>query len=152
MSSIFLYQIYFYILYIYVILLRTDSTLCRKELTVHLSAPNSFIRSCLQPCTNSLWGDESEAAAPIVWLYQAVDAQKEEVFFPDLLISVRRHELKNCMESLIIFVLKKKLLRTACNLVLENPASRSRSLYSHDCVPNELNCQSHFTYLYKSSH
>ena len=32
-------------------------------------------------------GDESEAVAPIIWLYQIVDAQKEEVFFPDLLIT-----------------------------------------------------------------
>ena len=35
--------------------------------------------------------DESEAVAPIIWLYQIVDAQKEEVFFPDLLINLRRH-------------------------------------------------------------
>ena len=32
-----------------------------------------------------------EAVAPISWLYQTVDAQKEEVFFPDLLITHRRH-------------------------------------------------------------
>ena len=49
-----------------VILVRTDSNLCRKELTVHWSAPNSLIRSYLQPCTNSMWGDESEAMAPII--------------------------------------------------------------------------------------
>ena len=30
-------------------------------------------------------GDESEAVAPIIWLYQIVDVQKEEVFFPDFL-------------------------------------------------------------------
>ena len=36
-------------------------------------------------------GDESEAVAPIIWLYQTVDARKEEVFFPDLLITLRRH-------------------------------------------------------------
>ena len=29
-----------------------------------------------------MWGDESEAVAPIIWLYQIVDAQKEEVVFP----------------------------------------------------------------------
>ena len=75
-----------------VILVRTDSNLCRKELTVHWSAPNSLIRSYLQPCTNSMRGDESEAVAPIIWLYQTVDAQKEEVFFPDLLITLRRHD------------------------------------------------------------
>ena len=74
-----------------VILMRTDSSLCRKELTVHWSEPNSLIRFYLQPCTNSMWGDESEAVAPIIWLYQIVDAQKEEVFFPDLLITLRSY-------------------------------------------------------------
>ena len=74
-----------------VILVRTDSNLCRKELTVHWSTPNSLIRFYLQPCTNSKWGDESEAVAPIIWLYQTVDARKEEVFFPDILITLRRH-------------------------------------------------------------
>ena len=39
-----------------VILVRTDSNLCRKELKVHWSAPNSLIRSYLQPCTNTMWG------------------------------------------------------------------------------------------------
>ena len=73
------------------ILMRTDSNLCRKELIVHWSSPNSLIRSYLQPCTNSMWGDESEAVAPIIWLFQIVDAQKEEVFFPDLLITVRSY-------------------------------------------------------------
>ena len=62
-----------------VILMRTDSNLCRKELTVHWSVPNSLIRSYLQPCTNSMWGDESEVVAPITCLYQIVDAQNEEV-------------------------------------------------------------------------
>ena len=38
-------------------------------------------------------GDESEAVAPIIWLYQIVDAQKEEVFFPDLLITLRSYEI-----------------------------------------------------------
>ena len=38
-----------------------------------------------------MWGDESEAVAPIIWLYQIVDAQKEEVFFPDLLIMLRSY-------------------------------------------------------------
>ena len=50
-----------------VILARTNSNLCRKELTVHWSTPNSLIRSYLQPCTNSMWGDISEAVAPIAW-------------------------------------------------------------------------------------
>ena len=77
-----------------VILMRTDSNLCRKELTVHWSAPNSLIRSYLQPCTNSTWGDESEAVAPIIWLYQIVDAQKEEVCFPELLITLRSYVWK----------------------------------------------------------
>ena len=35
-----------------------------------------------------MWGDESEAVAPIIWLYQIVDAQKEEVFLPELLITL----------------------------------------------------------------
>ena len=39
-----------------------------------------------------MWGDESEAVAPIIWLYQIVDAQKEEVFFPDLLITLRNYD------------------------------------------------------------
>ena len=38
-----------------------------------------------------MWGDESEAVAPIIWLYQTVDARKGEVFFPDLLITLRRY-------------------------------------------------------------
>ena len=76
-----------------VILMRTDSNLCRKELTVHWSAPNCLIRSYLQPCTNLMWGDESEAVAPIIWLYQIVGAQKEEVFFPELLITLRSHAI-----------------------------------------------------------
>ena len=54
-------------------------------------APNSLIRSDLQSCTNSMWGDESEAVAPIIWLYQIVDAQEEEVFFPDLLITLQSY-------------------------------------------------------------
>ena len=74
-----------------VILARTDNNLCRKELTVHWSAPNSLIRPIPQPCTISKWGDESEAVAPIIWLYQTVDAWKEEVFFPNLLITLRRY-------------------------------------------------------------
>ena len=38
-----------------------------------------------------MWGVESEAVAPIIWLYQIVDAQKEEVFFPELLITLRSY-------------------------------------------------------------
>ena len=38
-----------------------------------------------------MWRDESEGVAPIIWLYQTVDAQKEEVFFPDLLITLGRY-------------------------------------------------------------
>ena len=38
-----------------------------------------------------MWRDENEAVAPIIWLYQTVDARKEGVFFPDLLITLRRH-------------------------------------------------------------
>ena len=40
-----------------------------------------------------MWGDESEAVAPINWLYQIVDAQKEEVFFSELLITLRSYDL-----------------------------------------------------------
>ena len=36
-------------------------------------------------------GNESEAVAPIIWLYQIVDAQKEEVCFPELLITLRSY-------------------------------------------------------------
>ena len=39
-----------------------------------------------------MWGDESEAVAPIIWLFQIVDAQKEEVLFPELLITVRSND------------------------------------------------------------
>ena len=39
-----------------------------------------------------MWGDESEDVAPIIWLYQIVDAQKEEVFFPELLITLRSYD------------------------------------------------------------
>ena len=35
-----------------------------------------------------MWGDESEDVVPIIWLYQIVDAQNEEVFFPELLITL----------------------------------------------------------------
>ena len=38
-----------------------------------------------------MWENESEAVAPIIWLYQIVDAQKEEVFFPELLITLRSY-------------------------------------------------------------
>ena len=40
-----------------------------------------------------MWGDESEGVAPIIWLYQIVDAQKEEVVFPELLITLRSYVL-----------------------------------------------------------
>ena len=40
-----------------------------------------------------MWGDESEGVAPIIWLYQIVDAQKEEVVFPELLITLRSYEV-----------------------------------------------------------
>ena len=39
-------------------------------------------------------GDESEAVAPIIWLNQIVDAHKEEVFFPELLITLQSYELE----------------------------------------------------------
>ena len=45
-----------------------------------------------------MWGDESEAVAPIIWLYQIVDAQKEEIFFPELLIILRSYVLV-CLHS-----------------------------------------------------
>ena len=38
-----------------------------------------------------MWGDENEAVAPIIWLYQIVDAQEEEIFFPDLLITLQSY-------------------------------------------------------------
>ena len=88
-----------------VILMRTDNNLCRKELMVHWSAPNSLIRSYLQPCTNSMWGDEREDVAPIIWLYQTVDAQKEEVFFPHLLITLRRHAFDDVIVHLFAVII-----------------------------------------------
>ena len=39
-----------------------------------------------------MWVDEGEAVAPIISLYQIVDAQKEEVFFPDLRITLRSYD------------------------------------------------------------
>ena len=81
--------------------MRTDSNLCRKELTVPWSAPNSLIRSYLQPCTNTMWGDQGEAVAPIIWLYQTVDAQKEEVSFTDLLITLRSYAYHTCIMTLV---------------------------------------------------
>ena len=49
-----------------------------------------------------MWGDESEAVAPIIWLYQIVDAQKEEVFFPDLLMTLQSYVKLNDMLMIII--------------------------------------------------
>ena len=96
-----------------VIPVRTDSNLCRKELTVYWSAPNSLIRSYLPSCINTIWGDESEAVAPIIWLYQTVDALKEEIFFPDLLITLRRHGMSQYQSTNYVqyhYVIRTKLL------------------------------------------
>ena len=68
-----------------VIIMRTDSNLCRKERLTPLSG---LLSSLVQ---TQCGGDESEAVAPIIWLYQIVDAQKEEVFFPDLLIILQSY-------------------------------------------------------------
>ena len=46
-----------------------------------------------------MWGDESEAVAPIIWLHQIVDAQKEEVFFPELLITFRSYVTGPCEKN-----------------------------------------------------
>ena len=46
-----------------------------------------------------MWGDESEAVAPIIWLYQIVDVQKEEAFFPDLLITLRSYGQWPCLHK-----------------------------------------------------
>ena len=40
-----------------------------------------------------MWGDESQAVTPIIWLYQIVDAHKEEVCFPKLLLTLRSYDL-----------------------------------------------------------
>ena len=40
-----------------------------------------------------MWGDESEAVAPIIWLYPTVDAWKEEVLISNLLITLRRYDI-----------------------------------------------------------
>ena len=45
---------------------RTDSNMCRKELMVHWSTPNSLVRSYPQPCTNSKLEGESEVVALII--------------------------------------------------------------------------------------
>ena len=50
-----------------------------------------------------MWGDETEAVAPIIWLYQIVDAQKEGVFFPELLITLRSYDLVISKPKLINF-------------------------------------------------
>ena len=106
-----------------VILMRTDSNLCRKVLTVHWSAPNSLIRSYLQPCTNSIWGDESEAVAPIIWLYQIVDAQKEDVFFPELLITLRSYVTRTTK-----LIRRGKHLHQKADEVKVPPTTQHRSL------------------------
>ena len=51
-----------------------------------------------------MWGDESEAVAPIIWLYQIVDAQKEDVFFPDLLITLRSYIIQGCFTGFAALV------------------------------------------------
>ena len=113
-----------------VILMRTDSNLCRKELTVHWSAPNSLIRSYLQPCTNSMSGDESEAVAPIIWLYQIVDAQKEEVFFQELLITLRSYDNTNGCLGSGDPVLMRAIIYFTGNEVIEAHWLCSRSIWS----------------------
>ena len=52
-----------------------------------------------------MWGDESEAVAPIIWLYQIVDAQKEEVFFPELLITLRSYDNISPANSCRVYIL-----------------------------------------------
>ena len=54
-----------------------------------------------------MWGDESEAVTPIIWLYQIVDAQKEEVFFPELLITLRSYGFLDHNWALFVHVLDK---------------------------------------------
>ena len=120
-----------------VILVGTDSNLCRKELTVHWSVPNSLIRSYLQPCTNSMWGDESEAVAPIIWLYQTVDVQKEEVFIPDLLITLRSYEnLSLTWNRSPVFC---QILSAILNDVL-----RSIKMIQNHWQPEKLHCCSYW--------
>ena len=50
-----------------------------------------------------MWGDESEAVAPIIWLYQTVDARKEEVFFTDLLITLRSYVGMDKLSHLLFY-------------------------------------------------
>ena len=54
--------------------------------------PNSLIRSYPQPCTNTELGVKGNQ-----WLslLQTVDAKKEMIFSPNLLIALRRHERVN---------------------------------------------------------
>ena len=108
-------QAFFYVKYIPSYPYENWQNLCRKEFTVHWSAPNSLIRSYLQPCTNSMWGDESEAVAPIIWLYQIVDAQKEEVFFPELLITLRSYGSINSFHNRLMlhhWVISQEVIKT----------------------------------------
>ena len=53
---------------------------------MHWSVSNSLIRFYLQPCTNAEWGMKGNQ-----WLslHQTVDAKKEKIFSPDLLIALR---------------------------------------------------------------
>ena len=52
-----------------------------------------------------MWGDESEAVAPIIWLYQIVDAQKEEVVFPELLITLRSYGSMVYLSIAVVYVI-----------------------------------------------
>ena len=56
---------------------------------------NSLIRSYLQPWTNTEWGMKGNQ-----WLslHQTVDAKKEKIFSPDLLIAFRRYVYSGFIE------------------------------------------------------
>ena len=62
-----------------------------------MGSPPGLISSLVQTQCVCVCVDESEAVAPIIWLYQIVDAQKEEVFFPELLITLRSYVVNRCL-------------------------------------------------------
>ena len=132
------YQAFFYFNISQDILMRTDSNLCRKELTVHWSAPNSLSMSNLQPCTNSVWGDENEAVAPIIWLYQIVDAQKEEVCFPELLKTLRSYTTSIQLLKIMSSVYGTVLLwfRYSISIIIPRNANMRSFRHAHIITQN----------------
>ena len=59
---------------------------------------NSLIRSYLQPCTNAEWGMKG---IECLSLHQTVDAKKEKIFSPDLLIALRRYDISHTVARFV---------------------------------------------------